>query len=103
MGWLKGAGFQLFQVDEVGGFDAGFGSDLHQLGRFKERPGVGDGCPTGEMYDFVWVVVVAEDLIGAFAGCFANAGGAVKDAFPCRVVGDFVDDENVLHWGGGLR
>jgi hypothetical protein len=54
------------------------------------------------VYDFVRIVVVAEDLVGALAGCFANAGCAVKDAFPCRVVGDFVDDENVLHWWGGL-
>ena len=99
MGWLKGSGFQLLQVDEVGCFDAGFGSDLYQLGRFKKAPRVSDGCPFGEVYDFVRIVVVAEDLIGALAGCFANAGGAVENAFPCRVVGDFVDDENVLHWG----
>jgi hypothetical protein len=27
----------------------------------------------------------------------ANASRTVEDAFPCRVVGDFVDDENMLH------
>ena len=49
------------------------------------------------MDDPVRVVFIAQDLIGALACGLADARGTIEDFFPSLVVGDFVDDENVLH------
>ena len=37
---LKLAGFELFEVDEFGGFYSGLLADSHQLGRFEKGSGV---------------------------------------------------------------
>ena len=34
---LQRARFELVEVDELGGFHAGFGADLHELGDSKKR------------------------------------------------------------------
>ena len=54
--------------------------------------------------DPVRVALILENLIGPFASVLAKARRAVEDILPGGIVGDFVDDQNVLHeWFGSCR
>jgi len=49
------------------------------------------------MDDFVRIVFVFQNLIGALASFFKDNGGRIEYFFPSRIIGDFMNDENVLH------
>jgi hypothetical protein len=53
--------------------------------------------PDREVDDAVGIVCVFQDLIGTLTGFFSYASGVVEDEFPSRVIGYFVDDEDVSH------
>lgn len=89
--------FQFIEVNEVRRFHAGFFADFDESRGLEEGFGVGVGGPGGEVDDLVRLGFVFQDLIGSFAGFFADACGVIEDFFPSGIVGDFVDDENVGH------
>ena len=49
------------------------------------------------MHDIVLVGIVTEQLKANLASSFANSGRLVEDLLPSRVVGHFVNNQNVLH------
>jgi hypothetical protein len=49
------------------------------------------------MDDPVWIVLKPEHLKRAFTGIPANTGSRIEHLLPCGIIGDFVNDENVLH------
>lgn len=72
-------------------------ADLHQPRGLEKAPCIRNRSPRREVGDFVRVVLIVENLERTLARLFADAGGVVENLFPSRVVGDFVDDEAVLH------
>lgn len=51
------------------------------------------------MDDFPRLVFVMQYLIRTFTRFFSEAGGVIENFFPSFVIGNFVDDENVLRHG----
>jgi len=90
----------LFEVDELRSLYASLGSDLDESWRFEECAGVGNRRPLREMDDPVRIVLIPKHLIRTFSRLLANARSAIEDSLPGRIVGDFVNDEHVLHESG---
>ena len=59
--------------------------------------------PRGEVDDLVRVRFVFQNLIGALAGFLADACGVIEHFFPGRIIGDFVNDEDVGHEKRAVR
>ena len=60
------------------------------------------------MDDFIRLVFVFQNLIRTLARLLADTGGGIEHFFPSRIIGDFMDDEHMLHplilqcGGGGV-
>jgi len=93
----KRAGFELFEIDEFRRFHAGFPSDFHQTRRFKERLRIRDRSPSREMDNLVRVRFVFQNLIRTLARLLADTSGGIEYFFPSRIIGDFMDNQDVLH------
>jgi hypothetical protein len=63
---------------------------------FKEIFGVLQRTPAREMHDVIGIGIKLEQLITDFSGFFADLRCIVKNFFPCCIIFNFVNDENVL-------
>lgn len=84
----------MFEVNELRRFDACISSDFDEFGGLEKALGVLNGSPDREMNNPVWIVLILENLIRAFTGAFSNAGGAVENLLPNRIVRDLVNNQN---------
>lgn len=93
----KDSGFDEVKIDKLGGIHSGFVTDFCETRRFKESLGGGEGGPARKMDNSVGLELVPQYLIHPFTRCFSNTSGAVKYLLPGFEIGDFVDDQDVLH------
>lgn len=89
--------FDLFQIDELGGFDSGVLANLDKFRGLEEGPGVVERCPHREVDDSVGIALGLQNLVRPLARLAANPSCAVEDLLPCGVVCDFMNDQDMRH------